>query len=755
MAVSKKCSFVGLFNSSAAADGMGNEGSQEFLPLEGIEIPRIQRDYAQGRNLPDVSRIRRRFLQAIFEKLVNDEELTLDFVYGDVSAKHVLVPLDGQQRLTTLFLLHWYVARHEAVAEEEFSFLSRFSYETRYSAREFCRRLVKHTPDFSVEKLSPDIIDQHWMPIDWQYDPTIKSMLCMLDDIHLMFKGTVGLWPRLVAGRIAFYFLSLKDMGLSDELYIKMNSRGKPLTDFEHFKAEWERRIKMLDPDLEKRISQKIDTTWTDIFWAFRGNRGVMDNEFMRYFMFLCDVIRFKNAEPEGSSDPFDVTEHLFAASNPQAMENVKFIEKGFDCWREGATPVDSAALFDKYLTIGEHVPGKTVFGGFTRDDKTQSTDLFEEACLYYGGRHSAHNRSFQIGHIVLLYAFVYYLQNKTAIAEDDFARRIRIVVNLVKGSEFELRDHDDRMKRILAQVDLIVSTGEVLADSDDKGFNTNQWQEEHKKVEWLKGHGDLADCLFRLEDHKLLFGAIRAVGLDHIAFVDRFYSLFRCNWGLVDRALLTCGDYSMKVSSRFQMGSENNETSWRLIFRNKEESIVSTRTALVDLLEKSEEFTNDILMEVINSYLSSARPMDWRYYFIKYPEMHPGRYGMYQWRKGDKKSYDILMMWTEKSITGKNWQVFLKTLFAKIKAADPDANIRLGDYAYAHDGDRIELGGINRLLEFDETCIRILRTEFGSDGSPLPAVVEQCHEIQQQEGLDVQDRIELALTIYHSLIVT
>jgi hypothetical protein len=30
-------------------------------------------------------------------------------VYGDVRAG-VLQPLDGQQRLTTLFLLHWYVA---------------------------------------------------------------------------------------------------------------------------------------------------------------------------------------------------------------------------------------------------------------------------------------------------------------------------------------------------------------------------------------------------------------------------------------------------------------------------------------------------------------------------------------------------------------------------------------------------------------------------------------------------------------------
>ena len=43
-------------------------------------------------------------------------------------------------------------------------------------------------------------------------------------------------------------------MGLTDELYIKMNSRGKPLTQFEHFKAELERKIRRIDENLANRI---------------------------------------------------------------------------------------------------------------------------------------------------------------------------------------------------------------------------------------------------------------------------------------------------------------------------------------------------------------------------------------------------------------------------------------------------------------------------------------------------------------------
>ena len=36
---------------------------------------------------------------------------------------------------------------------------------------------------------------------------------------------------------IHFHVLNLAEMGLDDDIYVRMNSRGKPLTDFEIFKA--------------------------------------------------------------------------------------------------------------------------------------------------------------------------------------------------------------------------------------------------------------------------------------------------------------------------------------------------------------------------------------------------------------------------------------------------------------------------------------------------------------------------------------
>ena len=178
---------------------------------------------------------------------------------------------------------------YENIDGKEISFLKSFSYRTRYSAREFCQSLIDYIPDFSKEKITEDIEDQSWMPLDWQNDPTISSMLTMLDAIHCMFCNTSGLWERLNSGCISFYFLSIENLGLTDDLYIKMNSRGKPLTEFEHFKAEWEGFVAKIndESDLSYELSRKIDTEWTDILWPYKGSNNIIDDEFVRYYSYL------------------------------------------------------------------------------------------------------------------------------------------------------------------------------------------------------------------------------------------------------------------------------------------------------------------------------------------------------------------------------------------------------------------------------------------------------------------------------------
>jgi len=290
-----------------------------------VEIPIIQRDYAQGR--ASEFEVRESFLDALYEYLkAGKPHRDLDFVYGSLIGEddsYRFVPLDGQQRLTTLFLLHWYLAQISGQRDVLKSALckknrSQFSYETRTSSSEFCDALMRF--DLNIQEmlesdmgannaLSKTIKDKGWFFLSWTHDPTIQSMLTMLDSIHAKFSNRSEFFERLIDEEqpvITFLFLNLHAFNLTDDLYIKMNARGKPLTPFENFKAKLEQRIKSFRADLpsyefdfggKKAVDgyqyfiHKIDTDWADVFWAYR-NVSTKDNTFDDELMnFICLII--------------------------------------------------------------------------------------------------------------------------------------------------------------------------------------------------------------------------------------------------------------------------------------------------------------------------------------------------------------------------------------------------------------------------------------------------------------------------------
>lgn len=118
-----------------------------FIQEHTIEIPIIQRDYAQGRLGEEY--LRHNFLTNLKQALDDTngvKVLTLDFVYGAQNKeKSKSYPLDGQQRLTTLWLFHWYIALKAGKLEKACEALKNFSYETRISSREFCQELCNYS----------------------------------------------------------------------------------------------------------------------------------------------------------------------------------------------------------------------------------------------------------------------------------------------------------------------------------------------------------------------------------------------------------------------------------------------------------------------------------------------------------------------------------------------------------------------------------------------------------------------------------
>ena len=355
-------SYAGLFETQPS--GVPSVGS--------IEIPIIQRDYAQGRPGASIEEIRVSFLEVLLEAIAGGEPVGLDFVYGKIEGA-TFHPLDGQQRLTTLFLLHWYLAS-AANRLDPGAAWTRFSYATRASARLFCQRLAANPLPQDQDVPSAWIIDQAWYLHVWRADPTIQAMLVMIDAIHREVQclhpdlDAQAAWERLTRAAspaVSFYLLPLDDMDSDEDLYIKMNSRGKPLTPFESFKARFEQDIR--HSDRSEDFAHKIDGAWSDLLWPFHGGDNIVDDELIRYIEFITELCELREGQV-GSARLGPRARAIFGRKNERAEEHIAFLFDAFDRWQD---PERISRTFSTVVSMSlpgeqDYTPEKVVLFGAT-----------------------------------------------------------------------------------------------------------------------------------------------------------------------------------------------------------------------------------------------------------------------------------------------------------------------------------------------------------------------------------------------------
>lgn len=337
-----------------------------------IEIPALQRDYTHGRSGESpagkmATQVRNAFIDSIDNVLTADSfaELCLDFMFGPRTNDRFF-PIDGQQRLTTLFLYHWYLIPDSTDRTP----LSRFKHHTRDSSNAFCTLLAEtyRSSLISVDRtISQAIMDLGKYFLRWNNDPTVEGMLVVLDEMHTRWKGRSPkvhdqAWARMTdpIHPAVYFFIPDRDNdkeksgdlpratvdGGAADLYIRMNARGKPLTPFEKFKAwleeyvdtagngafskevvKWEGTGRESKPKSWKAL---LDAEWTDLFWEHDDGNHIVDEEFLRFFTTIAvcdyareigfrddevaaplDTIRFKSIAPDTSDETY-VPTHLF-----------------------------------------------------------------------------------------------------------------------------------------------------------------------------------------------------------------------------------------------------------------------------------------------------------------------------------------------------------------------------------------------------------------------------------------------------------
>lgn len=628
-----------------------------------IQIPMIQRDYAQGR--PAVEDVREEFLgnlQHAFSLASDDAALplNLDFIYGsvDIEGPPRFLPLDGQQRLTTLFLLHWYLAwRDDCQAEFCRIFCegtgSHFSYSVRPSSAEFFDELVNFWPARNAAdgtSLAKLIKNQAWYFRYWRLDPTIQSCLIMLDAIHQHFSDVTGAYSRLMDEEqpvITFQLLDLDHFGLSDDLYIKMNARGKSLTAFETFKARFEHELKGQFGDETRDIGDQaftvadyfarcMDTRWADFFWRYRDKEThLFDDAIMNFFHAVAFICR----NPESAGYLEDISTFR---TTPLKSAYALYHKGG---WLEREFSTTLMLLLETWSA-----------------QSTQFTPVlppnpyFNEAAMFQRLVHEPMTLAYN--DLVQIFAYVAFLRAAGKQPEPEaLLAWMRVIYNLSINSSFERPA--DMQRSLLAVQALLPHASDILghfatSEKPTTGFYLQQVSEEQLKAELLLAHSGWRALIERAEKHGYFKGQIefllefsgvldkrRKAALpqwtasQHVALQKRFSEylskaekMFNARgldsrpdyrW---ERALLTLGDYLLPsgYNYSFLVNSASEQASWKRLLRGGVgENVQEARALLHKLLDQID--LDASLDDQLDELIASAKGLEpWRQIMVQTP---------------------------------------------------------------------------------------------------------------------------------------
>lgn len=491
-------------------------GFHDLIKKQKVEIPIIQRDYAQGRI--DKKEIRLNFLNALLDSINSKNPIKLDFIYGS-NVNNSFQPLDGQQRLTTLFLLHWYAATKSIeLNAENRKLLSRFSYETRITSRDFCSALVNNPIIISqeTESVSSAVIDSNWFFLSWKKDPTIDAMLRTIDDIHILFSKVENLWETLISNEntISFYYVQLENIGLTDDLYIKMNARGKLLTPYENFKASFQKYVTDQEWEKEKGhidcFAFKIDTNWTDFFWKHFKQNNSIDNAIMR---FIASVAMARLAIESTSKGEEKVLLISGLQDEPNSVKPEYFTKTGF------SHLIETFEVYEKILTNNTDL--KLSFP-FWRH-KAQNSIL--SAVVYEDNVYSAQVNSATYTQKVLFFAQTEYLNRNEIFNDSNFQDWMRVIRNVVSRGSIDKDGSRPDIIRSPQTFDGVINLINELAEGCEdiyqhlstlgtlkSQFAKEQIEEEKTKAKLIISKQHLKQSLFEAEDNELLIGRIEFI---------------------------------------------------------------------------------------------------------------------------------------------------------------------------------------------------------------------------------------------------
>ncbi|EKT4502307.1 DUF262 domain-containing protein [Flavobacterium psychrophilum] len=313
--------------------------------VEQIVIPEIQRDYVWKKEqveglmnsllsdyikfdteiinvTADNEEIKNLFIN-YYKKQQYASNIGFIYAYNDAEYKGKYFLIDGQQRVTTVYLLllNLFIGTDQKADFEKKYFKDsqlKIDFKVRESSRDFFKNFIRFCLDNSFEEtvdFRADFINklttQYWYYNEYANDKTIQSIINNYVAIN-SFVQTKSLNSKNFLNYIldyvdCWYFdTNISEQG--EELYIYMNARGEQIQNNENIKADLLGALKETDIEL---VSEREDYNgeksvdglkkywgkkwedWQDFFWVNKGTNDNADNGFNEFLKCIAGLEQY------------------------------------------------------------------------------------------------------------------------------------------------------------------------------------------------------------------------------------------------------------------------------------------------------------------------------------------------------------------------------------------------------------------------------------------------------------------------------
>ena len=296
-----------------------------------IMIPDMQREYCWAKTFSNLNNksLVYNFTVDLISNAANKETIQMGLLYAYESPRNQIQLCDGQQRITTLFLLLGYLYhKTESIslkAEIEKALVlpgnnngikeCRLRYAIRESTLFFTRDLTEKIFLNSWNKndeIKSFIKSQDWYFNEYELDPSIQNMLEALSVFQALDNDLKDEVSVHILRNIDFLFFDMENRTYGEEQFVVLNTTGKPLTITENIKpkilAELDASKPFKNGKTALRYYADLWEEWEYYFWENKNELHRTSDKGLNEFFRWIYIIESSNSNNKLGSDPESYT---------------------------------------------------------------------------------------------------------------------------------------------------------------------------------------------------------------------------------------------------------------------------------------------------------------------------------------------------------------------------------------------------------------------------------------------------------------